>query len=39
MMIKPASAACNLRCDYCFYFDEADTREEGNPSIDEPRRG
>ena len=29
MMIKPASAACNLRCDYCFYFDEADTREEG----------
>lgn len=29
MMIKPASAACNLRCDYCFYFDEADTRTEG----------
>ncbi|MDD4647202.1 MAG: SPASM domain-containing protein [Sphaerochaeta sp.] len=29
MMIKPASAACNLRCEYCFYFDEADSREEG----------
>ncbi len=29
MMIKPASAACNLRCDYCFYFDEVANRKEG----------
>lgn len=27
MMIKPASAACNLACDYCFYLDEAHSRE------------
>lgn len=27
MMIKPASAACNLACDYCFYLDEASNRE------------
>lgn len=26
MLIKPASAACNLRCAYCFYFDVADHR-------------
>ncbi len=25
-MIKPASSACNLRCEYCFYRDEADNR-------------
>ncbi|MGH0052110.1 MAG: radical SAM protein, partial [Sphaerochaetaceae bacterium] len=29
MMIKPASAACNLRCDYCFYFDEVANRSSG----------
>jgi len=27
IMIKPASLNCNLRCDYCFYFDEAMKRE------------
>ena len=29
MMIKPASAACNLACDYCFYLDTAHHREMG----------
>ena len=29
LMIKPASASCNLRCDYCFYFDEVANREVG----------
>lgn len=29
MMIKPASAACNLACDYCFYVDTAHHRELG----------
>ena len=23
IMVKPASSACNLRCSYCFYADEA----------------
>lgn len=27
-LIKPASSACNLRCSYCFYCDEADAREK-----------
>lgn len=27
IMIKPASALCNLRCKYCFYADIADLRE------------
>ena len=26
-MVKPASAACNLRCRYCFYADVASSRE------------
>ncbi|ONI44783.1 anaerobic sulfatase maturase [Candidatus Epulonipiscioides gigas] len=26
VMMKPASSACNMRCDYCFYFDEAEKR-------------
>lgn len=26
MLIKPASSACNLRCGYCFYADEAMNR-------------
>lgn len=29
LMIKPASAACNLACDYCFYLDTAHHREMG----------
>ena len=27
MLIKPASANCNLNCRYCFYCDEAQNRE------------
>ena len=27
-LIKPASSACNLRCRYCFYEDEAQNREQ-----------
>lgn len=27
IMIKPASSNCNLRCRYCFYFDEANNRK------------
>lgn len=23
VMIKPASGLCNMKCDYCFYSDEA----------------
>ena len=23
VLIKPASGACNMTCDYCFYCDEA----------------
>lgn len=29
MLIKPASSACNMRCKYCFYEDEAACREQG----------
>lgn len=29
LMMKPASAGCNLRCRYCFYADEAASRAEG----------
>lgn len=29
-LIKPASSACNLRCRYCFYADEAANRAQGN---------
>lgn len=28
VLIKPASGACNMRCDYCFYMDEAAKREQ-----------
>lgn len=28
LLIKPASANCNLRCEYCFYEDEAKKRKE-----------
>ena len=26
ILVKPASSACNLRCAYCFYADEASNR-------------
>lgn len=30
ILLKPASSACNLRCDYCFYADEASIRAVPN---------
>lgn len=33
MLIKPASSSCNLRCDYCFYLDIAEKREDKNPKF------
>lgn len=27
LLIKPASGACNIRCNYCFYHDEQQNRE------------
>ena len=27
LLIKPSSSLCNLRCSYCFYYDEAKNRE------------
>ncbi|MBQ1860851.1 MAG: anaerobic sulfatase maturase [Clostridia bacterium] len=33
LLIKPASSACNMRCRYCFYVDEARHRETGNRGI------
>lgn len=33
LMIKPASSSCNLHCDYCFYFDEAENRESPNRGV------
>lgn len=30
LLIKPVSGACNLRCGYCFYRDEMDSREEAD---------
>ncbi len=30
VLMKPASGACNLRCRYCFYADEAARREVAN---------
>jgi len=32
LLIKPASADCNLRCDYCFYIDHLDDIEK-NPRM------
>lgn len=29
-LIKPVSSSCNLRCRYCFYFDEASCRTRKN---------
>lgn len=28
VLVKPASSACNLKCKYCFYRDEAESRSE-----------
>ena len=28
VMIKPSSGNCNMRCKYCFYYDEMDKREQ-----------
>jgi len=33
IMIKPASSACNMRCDYCFYHDVAEHRAEASLGI------
>lgn len=33
VLVKPASAACNLRCQYCFYLETADGRLEGDRGI------
>ncbi|MGN1406073.1 MAG: radical SAM protein [Erysipelotrichaceae bacterium] len=33
LLIKPASSSCNLRCRYCFYFDETRHREIINHGI------
>lgn len=33
MMIKPASALCNMRCKYCFYSDVSEHRELKNNGI------
>ncbi|MBQ5986739.1 MAG: anaerobic sulfatase maturase [Clostridia bacterium] len=30
MLIKPASGSCNLRCAYCFYYDEMENREQAS---------
>lgn len=32
-LIKPASSACNLRCRYCFYEDEAENRSTKNMGL------
>ncbi|WP_287449152.1 anaerobic sulfatase maturase [Sellimonas sp.] len=37
ILIKPASSACDLRCRYCFYRDEASHRKEGNLGKMEPQ--
>ena len=33
LMLKPASSACNLRCAYCFYADEARNRRVSDYGI------
>ena len=33
IMIKPASALCNLRCEYCFYRDVAENRKQNEYGI------
>lgn len=33
VLVKPASAACNLCCSYCFYLETAENRQLGNRGI------
>lgn len=34
LLIKPASAACNLRCEYCFYIGHLDLiKGNGRPEM------
>lgn len=33
VLVKPASAACNLHCDYCFYLETASNRQQGNRGV------
>ena len=33
VLVKPASAACNLHCSYCFYLETACHRQQGNRGI------
>lgn len=33
LLIKPASASCNMRCNYCFYSDVTSSREVANYGI------
>ena len=37
VMIKPASSNCNLRCRYCFYADEAASRQVANYGMMSPQ--
>lgn len=30
VLIKPASGNCNLRCDYCFYYDTMSKRQQAS---------
>ncbi len=38
VLIKPASSACNMRCAYCFYRDEAERRREPFAGMLSPER-
>lgn len=33
IMMKPASSSCNLKCEYCFYLDEAVNRKSPNRGL------
>ncbi|MDY6316518.1 MAG: anaerobic sulfatase maturase, partial [Oribacterium sp.] len=30
ILVKPASGLCNMHCDYCFYCDEAQKRQQAS---------
>lgn len=30
ILLKPSSSLCNLQCDYCFYYDEANKRSQSS---------